>query len=120
MTNELSETQSTMVLLIYLAVLVLILTVSWRIFFKMGRRGWESLIPIYNLVIFFKCVWGSGWYVLLLLIPVVGPIISLVSLFKLYRGFHKGLIFSWLGLIFSPIAMLIIAFDSSWWHGGFC
>lgn len=120
MTTELNETQGFIGVTLYLVLVVVALTAAWRIYVKMGRRGWEALIPIYNLVIFYKCVWGSGWYLLLTLIPVVGPIIALVTLFKLYRGFHKGLIFSWLGLIFSPIAFLIVAFDSSWWHGGFC
>ena len=120
MTMELNETQVFMVVALYLAVVIVVLAAAWRIYVKMGRRGWEALIPIYNLVIFYKCVWGSGWYLLLALIPVAGPIIALVTLFKMYRGFQKGLLFSWLGLIFTPITFLIVAFDSSWWRGGFC
>ena len=103
-----------------LAFLILACAVPWRIFRKMGRAGIEALIPLYNFIILCKYIWGSGWFCLLVLIPVFNSIFILVTLFKLYRGFGKGLLFSWLGLLFSPIALLLIAFDSSRWDCSFC
>ena len=40
---------------IFVLVIAIILIISmWRIFEKAGRKGWEALIPIYNLFIIFQ------------------------------------------------------------------
>lgn len=31
-----------------LVVTIITLAASWRIFQKMGRKGWEGIIPLYN------------------------------------------------------------------------
>lgn len=48
-------------------VLVVILLVSYgRIFAKAGQSGWKVLIPFYNGHIFYKIIWRSAiWWVLL-------------------------------------------------------
>ncbi|MGN0817802.1 MAG: DUF5684 domain-containing protein [Candidatus Coproplasma sp.] len=41
-------------LAITLAVYVLIVVAEWKMFTKMGEKGWKSLIPVYNLYILLK------------------------------------------------------------------
>lgn len=108
-----------MLTLFYWGLLLLVIFVIYSIFRKLGRYGWEGLIPIYNLVILYHVVWGSGWYVILQFIPFVGTVIGFVTLWKLYRGFSKGLLFTLMGLICPPIALVILAFDSSRWQNAF-
>ena len=42
---------------------------SWMIFKKMGRQGWEGIVPIYSTYVLCKVLYGNGWKCLLLLIP---------------------------------------------------
>lgn len=43
----------------------------WKIFTKAGEKGWKSLIPIYNLYIFFKIVGMKGWFWITLCASIV-------------------------------------------------
>ena len=99
--------------LIGLACSLLVLVAYWKLFVKMGEPGWHCIIPILNMWDLFKHVFGNGWMMLTMLIPAVNGIISLMLLWKLYKGFGKGTGFCVLGLFFTPIALLICAFDGS-------
>src|SRR5438045_2868023 len=70
------------VLIIPLLVALLVVVVSnWVIFQKAGRRGWEAIIPLYNLYVMLLIVGLPGWWVLVMIgagfIPVVGGIFNL-------------------------------------------
>lgn len=39
---------------------------SWMIFKKMGRQGWEGIVPIYSTYVLCKVLYGNGWKFLLL------------------------------------------------------
>ena len=84
-------------------VLVWILMVlgMWTIFAKAGQPSWAALIPIYNLYILFKVAGKSGWWLLLLLIPVVNVIVLFLAMSSLASKFGKGFLFT-LGLMFLP------------------
>lgn len=49
---------------------ILTLVASWMVYKKMGRQGWEGIVPIYNLYVLCQELYGSGWKFLLLLIPL--------------------------------------------------
>lgn len=92
---------------------ILMLVVNWRIFVKMGRKGWEGLIPLYNTYVMFDVLMGNGWKMFLLLIPIY----NIYLIFKLYielaHRFGKGTGFG-VGLVFLYFIFgLILAFDSS-------
>lgn len=96
---------------------VLSIVAFWKLFTKAGEAGWKCLIPIYNLYIMFKIVYGSGWKFLLLLIPLVNIVVLILYYVDLAKCFNKGTGFA-LGLIFlSGIFMLILAFDKSEYIG---
>ena len=89
----------------------------WKVFQKAGEPGWAAIVPIYNTYVLFKITWGSGWFFLLLLIPIVNIVILIITYVKMARvfgrsgGFAVGLIF--LNLIF----MLILAFGDAQYIG---
>ena len=90
-----------------LIITILSLAASWRIFQKMGRKGWEGIIPIYNAFVLMEELYGSGWRMLLFLIPLYNIYlafrvsIDLAARFHYGAGFGVGLVF--LNLIFSCI-----------------
>ena len=48
---------------------ILSLVGSWMVYKKMGRQGWEGIVPIYNTYVLCQELYGNGWKFLLLLIP---------------------------------------------------
>lgn len=110
--------------LVLLAFYVLIIVAQWKIFTKAGEKGWKSLIPIYNMVIFYKISGLSPWLLLIYLlawIPVVGYIailvLSIVAMVKLGQAFGKSAGFIVGLVLLSPIFELILAFGSSQYIG---
>ena len=107
---------STMLVLIG-AVYLFFLVATWKLYFKAGRPGWASLIPIYTTVVFCRICGRSGWLTLALMIPGVNVIVSIMLSVDLARVFGRGTGFA-LGLIFlSPIFFPILAFGSSRYVG---
>ncbi len=83
------------------------------LFVKAGEGWWKAIIPIYGTYILFKITWSSGWYFLLLLIPVVNAVVMCVTEYRLARCFGKGALFGILSIFFSPVTRMILAFGSS-------
>ncbi len=112
-----SETTPVLLLLIFLLLFFIYIVAYWKLFVKAGESGWKSLIPIYNAYIFFKIVYGKGWYFLLLLIPFVNFVVYINATLDLARAYGKSLLFG-VGLVFlSPIFILILAFGKSEYRG---
>lgn len=55
-------------MLAVIAVYILLIIAEWKIFTKAGEKGWKSLIPIYNMVVFFRIIGISPWWVLVLFV----------------------------------------------------
>lgn len=99
------------------AIGILMLVVQWRIFVKAGEAGWKILIPFYNMYIFYKISMGRGIFFLSWIIPPVGAILTLIATYRLFQKFGKSVGFCIAGIFFSPIMMLIVAFDGSAYEG---
>lgn len=100
-------------MLVWLAIFVLMLVSVWKVFTKAGQPGWASLIPIYNAYIFLKIAGKPGWWLILLLIPVVNLVIMILALAALSSAFGKGGGFT-VGLLFLPIVFYpILAFGNA-------
>lgn len=96
-----------------LAFLVLNMLIGWKTFEKAGVAGWKSLIPIYNLFIAAKIVFGKAWYGILFFVPIVGFIFYLMYNIKKAEVYSQSAALGVLGIFF-PIALsAIIAFTSS-------
>ena len=106
-------------LLFELGLLVLLVATFWKIFEKAGQPGWAAIVPIYNIYIMLKIGGKPGWWLLLMLIPVVNIIfgiwmINMISKsFGKDEGFTVGLIL--LGIVFWPI----LAFGDAKYIGPF-
>lgn len=100
-----------------LVLVVLLVVANWRIFEKAGEAGWKSLIPFYNTYILFKITWDNGILFLLTFVPVVGTVMLWVTQYKLCKAFDKSTAFFIGMFFFSPIFLLILAFDGSEYLG---
>lgn len=96
---------------------ILLIVAEWRIFSKAGEAGWASLIPIYNMYVLFRIIYGKGIKFLLLLVPLLNIIVSIAMWIRLAEAFGKGIGFG-IGMIFFPnIFTLVLAFGSAQYVG---
>jgi hypothetical protein len=104
-------------MIISLAIAVLIIAAMWKVFTKAGQPGWACLIPIYNLYVLCKIAGRPGWWLLLMLIPIVNFIIIIVLCIDIAKSFGNGVGFGLglaiLGFIFWPI----LGFGSAQYQG---
>lgn len=89
------------------ALVVLCIIAMWKVFEKAGQPGWAAIIPIYNTYIMLKIGGKPGWWLLLMLIPIVN-IVFVVWMYNMIsksfgkdEGFTVGMIL--LGIVFWPI-----------------
>lgn len=106
-----------MLWIIVLAVVVLIIAAWWKIFEKAGEEGWKAIIPIWNVLVLLKIVGRDWWWIILMLIPIVGFIVWIIVSIDLAKSFGRGIGFA-IGLIFLPyIWALILGFGSDTYRG---
>ena len=92
---------------VQLLILALYLVSWYKMFEKMGRQGWEGLIPIYNMIILLEVIKKPWWWVLLMLfIPIVNIVFMILAFIELSKRFGQGTAFAigltFLGFIFFP------------------
>jgi len=63
---------------------------TWLVFEKAGRKGWETLIPFYNLWVFNKIIQKPIWWFLLLFFPFINVFVYMLMLVELVKGFEKN------------------------------
>lgn len=103
--------------LLYAAVIVLLYASEWAIYQKAGKRGWYSLIPVYNILVLLQIVGKPWWWILLFLIPFVNIIFVIWMLNMLSKSFGKNEGFT-IGLFFlSFIFLPILAFGKAKYVG---
>jgi hypothetical protein len=96
-----------------LAFFGLMLASFWQIFIKAGREGWEGLVPIYNIYLFIQLVGKPGWWIFLLLIPVVNLVIIVLISLEVAKCFGKPAPFA-IGLLLLPFVFYpILAFTDA-------
>lgn len=93
------------------------------IYKKAGKKAWAPLIPIYRNVVMLKICGMSPWWLLLLLIPVIGWIllfvVSVASKFMLAEAFGKGTGFAFGLWLLAPIFETMIVFSRKTKYIGF-
>lgn len=90
---------------------------SWIIFEKMGRQGWEGIIPFYNYYVLCEVLYGNGWKFLRMFIPIYNIYFVIMLYVDLSYAFHKGIGFAF-GIFFLPyIFLLILALDKKTYYG---
>ena len=100
-------------MLLYVLTLLLSLATTWMIFKKMGREGWEGLVPVYNLYVICEELYGNGWKILGFLIPFYNIYLIIKLYIDFAKAFHKGIGFA-LGLACLPfVFQIILAFGDA-------
>ena len=101
-----------------LIVTVLVLAANWMIFQKMGRKGWEAIVPLYNGFVLFEELYGNGWKMLLLLIPFYDIYLVFKVCIDVAHRFHKSTAFG-VGMVFIyPVFGAILAFSDAVYGDG--
>lgn len=96
---------------------IISIVAMWKIYVKAGRKGWEAIIPIYNIYVLTKIIKKPGYWTLLMLIPFVGIIFGIWSLNLLSKSFGKGSTYT-IGIILVPFIMLpLLAFGDAKYTG---
>jgi len=62
---------------------------AWKLFEKAGRKGWETLIPYYNLYVFLLIIKKPKWWMALLFFPFLNVFIYMLMLVELVKCFNK-------------------------------
>ncbi len=92
---------------------ILVAISNYLLFNKAGYAGWKSLIPFYNIYIQ-QCItfgYEKRWFILLLLIPLVGPLYGIYLVYSFGRSFGLSALQAVLYVFFTPIFNLYLAFN---------
>jgi len=107
----------------YIALIIFMVVVYWKIFEKAGQPGWASIVPFYNTYVLIVNILQMPpiWF-WLLLVPCANIVVLLILVFMIPfklaekfgkdTGFAIGLLL--LGIIFLPI----LAFGDARYRGG--
>lgn len=93
--------------LIWAGITVFMVASVWKVFAKAGEPGWASIIPIYNTYILLKIAGKPGWWLILMLVPLVNVVVAVMASIAMAERFGRSQAFgvglAFLGFIFYPI-----------------
>lgn len=96
-----------------LALAVFLIICNWKIYKKAGCEGWESIVPIYNIIVKFQFLNIPMWVLILCFIPGANVAVSIITAINMAKKFGKSGGFA-VGLIFLPIIFYpILAFGDA-------
>lgn len=106
------------IMIISLIVVIINLVSQWKIYKKAGKKGWECLIPIYNIIVLLQIVELPMWYIALFFVPIA----NIYAIFKIYielaHKFRKSTGFGVATVFFNIICLPILAFGKSNTYNG--
>lgn len=85
---------------------------QWFVYKKMGREGWEGIIPVYNSYVMFEVLYGNGWKFLLILIPFYNIYVICKLFIDLAHAFNKSTGFGWGLILVQCVFMPILALSN--------
>ena len=89
--------------LIQLLIIAAWLAGMWKAFEKMGRKGWEGIVPFYNFYVLMQIMGKEIVWFIMCLIPFVNiiPMMDVAKAWGKSSGFGIGL--ALLGFVFWPM-----------------
>jgi Family of unknown function (DUF5684) len=105
------------IFVIMLALMILVIVSTWKVYTKAGQPGWASIVPFYNVYVLLKIVGRPGWWLALLLVPIVNLVILIIVYVDLARSFGKGGGFAVLMIFLPFIAFPILAWGNATYRG---
>ena len=103
--------------IIYIAIVVLVIAGFWKVFTKAGEAGWQSIIPIWNIIVLLRIVGRPWWWILLFFIPIVGIVIAIIVYIDFAKSFGKGGGFAVGLILLSFIFVPVLGFGSATYKG---
>ncbi|MGN1372829.1 MAG: DUF5684 domain-containing protein [Candidatus Coproplasma sp.] len=99
-----------------LAVYILIVAAEWKMFTKMGEKGWKCLIPVYNLYIMLKrCAKVSYLWQMI----VGGVIIALIDILSYAKVIDAEI--TWMAIVFGLLQLAaiiwVLVIEIKYMHG---
>ena len=82
----------------------------WKMFKKAWLPGWGSIVPIYNIVLWFKMAWRSWRRTLSMLCPPLFLVMLIITYFDIAKRFWKSGRFGLRLRFLWPIFFWILAF----------
>lgn len=105
-------------MLLYWAIMIFVLVCMIKIYTKAGRKWWEAIVPIYNIIVLLEIVELPLWYIALFFVPFA----NIYAVFKIYielaHKFGKSTGFGVAMVFFNVICMPILAFGKATYQGG--
>jgi hypothetical protein len=101
------------IVIVYIALIVFVIAGFWKVFEKAGEPGWAAIIPIYNYYIMTKIGGKPGWWVILMLIPIVNIVILIMLCIEIAQRFGKSSGFGVGMALLSPIFWPILGFGDA-------
>lgn len=80
----------------------------YKIFQKAGRKGWESLIPMYNFWVWIQIIKKPVWWFIFILVPYINVFMILLMIVELLKCFNKN------GLGAQTLSVLVPFFYLPW------
>ncbi|MBQ2604685.1 MAG: DUF5684 domain-containing protein [Acutalibacteraceae bacterium] len=95
------------------AMTVILIISYWKMFQKAGEQGWKAIVPLYNSYTLTSLVFKSGWYFLIMLIPVANIVFYIMMVFRLAKAYGRSTAFGF-GMLFLPYVFFpIVGFDKT-------
>jgi hypothetical protein len=91
------------ILLLYVAMIGVMFAGLWKIFEKANKPGWASLIPFYNMVVWFEIIGKPLWQIILFFIPVANIYVAVTMCISMCRSYGKSGMGNYLAAIFLGI-----------------
>ncbi len=84
----------------------------WKIFIKAGYRGWEAVVPFYNIYIWLRVIGKPLWWYLFILVPFINVFTLLLMVVETLKCFRKdGMGIQALGVLFPFIILPWLGFS---------
>lgn len=96
---------------------ILIIVSMWKIFKKAGKQGWESIVPIYNVIVMLEISGLPIWYLVLYIIPFANIYAMFKTYIELAKKFGKGTGFGVLTVFVPIVGFPVLAFSNCSYEG---
>lgn len=104
-------------IVVWAAVLVFVLIAAYRIFEKARQPGWAAIVPFYNFYIALRIVGRPGWWLALMIIPIVNIVVAVIVAIDLARAFGKEGAFAFLLVLLPFVGFPLLGFGAATYRG---
>lgn len=73
----------------FIAIQIIHFAGTWRLYQKAGKKAWQAAVPVYNAIVLLDIIKRPKWWVIMLFLPIISPIIIMVLWVDLIRVFGK-------------------------------